>query len=74
MEVHVVASAKVIEVIGYIAWQYTKEHRQPLLKKTVESYSLYMGKWINIEIIDYFSFSLRLKSVKNLYFCIYLNV
>ena len=42
--VHVNASAKVSEVIGYICWKYIKEGRRPELTGNVEDYALYMGK------------------------------
>lgn len=43
--VHVLATAKVTEVIGYACWKYTEEGRQPpLARKSHEQYTLYMGK------------------------------
>ena len=38
------SSAKVIEVIGFICYLYTKQNRQPPLHTNVESYSLFLGK------------------------------
>ena len=37
------SSAKVIEVIGFICYLYTKQNRQPQLQNNVESYSLFLG-------------------------------
>lgn len=38
------SNAKVIEVIGFICYLYTKQNRQPALQTNVESYSLFLGK------------------------------
>ncbi|TRY77863.1 hypothetical protein TCAL_08135 [Tigriopus californicus] len=43
--VHVLATAKVTEVIGYACWKYTEEGRQPpLVHKSHEKYTLYMAE------------------------------
>lgn len=40
MEVVVIRSAKVHELIGLICWQYTQEGRDPKLKPDVDAYCL----------------------------------
>lgn len=40
MEVVVIRSAKVHELIGLICWQYTQEGREPKLKPDVDAYCL----------------------------------
>ncbi len=43
MQLSVVASAKVQEVIGFICWKYTGERREPVLKPNTDRYALYIG-------------------------------
>lgn len=38
------SNAKVINVIGFICYLYTKENMQPQLQPNVDAYSLYLGK------------------------------
>ena len=37
-------NAKVIDVIGFICFLYTKDNMQPPLQPNVDVYSLYLGK------------------------------
>ncbi len=43
MQLSVVASAKVQEVIGFICWKYTGERREPALRPNTDRYALYIG-------------------------------
>jgi hypothetical protein len=38
------SQAKVIDVIGYLCYLYTKQNKQPPLQHDVEAYSLFLGK------------------------------
>lgn len=44
IQTKVKSSAKVIDVIGYICYIYTKQNRQPPLQPNVDVYSLYLCK------------------------------
>ncbi len=43
LQVSVMASAKVQEVVGFTCWKYTAEGRQPPLQPDVDRYSLYIA-------------------------------
>jgi hypothetical protein len=35
--------ARVVDVVGFVAYTYTKQNRQPPLEPNVDVYSLYLG-------------------------------
>ena len=53
-------TAKVIEVIGYLCYLYTKQNRQPPLLPNVDVYMLYLGKKSSIFLSPPSSCSLSL--------------